>query len=318
MNTKLTIVMYHYVRNLKDSRYPDIKGLDIDLFKKQIGFLKSKYNFISYEKLLDCYNNKLSLPENSILLTFDDGYIDHYTNVFPILIENNIQGVFAIPGKIIAENRLLDVNKIHFILASRNIDELINDVYKRLDYYRGKEFIFPSNDELYSKLAIANRFDNEKVIFVKRLLQNELDERLRNIITSELFESFIPISEKAFAKELYMNLDQVKLMKKSGMHFTIHGYDHYWLEKLPYIEMKKDISKALEVFDGIIDNNNWSICYPYGSYNVELLSYIKNNGCKLGFTTQVKIADYAEDILTLPRLDTNDFPPKSEKYLNID
>ena len=28
-NYKVTIVMYHYVRDLKYSRYPDIKGLDI-------------------------------------------------------------------------------------------------------------------------------------------------------------------------------------------------------------------------------------------------------------------------------------------------
>ena len=32
----LTIVMYHYVRDLKNSRYPDIKGLDVSLFKEQI------------------------------------------------------------------------------------------------------------------------------------------------------------------------------------------------------------------------------------------------------------------------------------------
>ena len=31
--SNLTIVMYHYVRDLKNTRYPGIKGLDIDLFK---------------------------------------------------------------------------------------------------------------------------------------------------------------------------------------------------------------------------------------------------------------------------------------------
>lgn len=30
---KLTIIMYHYIRDLKKSRYPQIKGLDIHLFK---------------------------------------------------------------------------------------------------------------------------------------------------------------------------------------------------------------------------------------------------------------------------------------------
>ena len=45
-----------------------------------------------------------ALPENSVLLTFDDGYIDHYTNVFPLLAEMGIPAFFSMPGKIIAQN----------------------------------------------------------------------------------------------------------------------------------------------------------------------------------------------------------------------
>ena len=40
MNDEVTVVMYHYVRDLKNSRYPNIKGLDIEKFKKQIKFFK--------------------------------------------------------------------------------------------------------------------------------------------------------------------------------------------------------------------------------------------------------------------------------------
>lgn len=33
-HTKLYMVMYHYVRDLEYSRYPKIKGMDQELFKK--------------------------------------------------------------------------------------------------------------------------------------------------------------------------------------------------------------------------------------------------------------------------------------------
>ena len=36
--TKLTIIMYHYIRDLKKSQYPRIKGLDIHLFKEQLEY----------------------------------------------------------------------------------------------------------------------------------------------------------------------------------------------------------------------------------------------------------------------------------------
>ena len=35
---KLLISMYHYTRDLKHSRYPEIKGLDAELFRKQMEF----------------------------------------------------------------------------------------------------------------------------------------------------------------------------------------------------------------------------------------------------------------------------------------
>ena len=42
---QLTVVMYHYVRDLKHSRYPAIKGLDVSLFKGQVSFLKKALQF---------------------------------------------------------------------------------------------------------------------------------------------------------------------------------------------------------------------------------------------------------------------------------
>lgn len=38
-NGKFLISMYHYTRDLKHSRYPEIKGLDVGLFRKQMEFL---------------------------------------------------------------------------------------------------------------------------------------------------------------------------------------------------------------------------------------------------------------------------------------
>lgn len=313
--------MYHYVRNLSNSRYPGIKGLELSLFHRQVKFFKEKYTIVSVDEVAECIDKKQHLPENSLLLTFDDGYIDHYHNVFPILMENKIRGLFSVPGKVLAENKVLNVNKIHFILATMGefrTQELLMKVNTLLDHYRGSEFDYPSNEELYTKLAVANRFDNKDTIFIKRLLQAELPEQVREIITDDLFKGCIPISESMFSKELYMNYDQIKLMKRSGMDFAVHGYDHYWLEKLSYPEIQKDITMSLEVLEGVIDRNSWTMVYPYGSYSSEVLSYISNNGCKLGFTTEVRLADVQTDApLALPRLDTNDFPPKSENYIKL-
>jgi hypothetical protein len=82
-SNKLIVVMYHYVRDLKNSRYPNIKGLTIEQFREQIEFISNNFNVIDMERFLEAKYTNLALPDNLILLTFDDGYIDHYTNVYP-------------------------------------------------------------------------------------------------------------------------------------------------------------------------------------------------------------------------------------------
>ena len=97
-----------------------------------------------------------------MLLTFDDGYIDHFTYVFPVLKEYKMQGSFFVPGKTFTENCLLDVNKIHYLLASAPIEVLCEELYTQMNYYR-KEAEYPQNEELFLKYAVGNRFDTKEV-----------------------------------------------------------------------------------------------------------------------------------------------------------
>lgn len=312
---RLYIVMYHYTRDLEHSRYPKIKGLDVRMFRHQIEFFRQKFSAVTMEEVIAASIGECLLPENALLLTFDDGYADNYTFALPILEEAGMQGSFFIPGKTFATHQLLDVNKIHYILASADMEKLLPDVFERMDYYRGTEFCYPSNAELFSEYAKADRFDTKETVFVKRILQTVLPELVRSRIASDLFEKYVGITEQQMAHELYMTEEQIRTMKRHGMFIGVHGYDHYWLGNLPQGQMEADVSEALEVMDEFIDRKQWVMNYPYGNYNDGVLDYIRGQGACLGLTTKTAAADFSKHgVLELPRLDCNDFPPKSEQY----
>lgn len=316
----LYICMYHYTRDLINSRYPNIKGMDINEFRSQMDFFKSQFNVVTMEQVIECVKSdgKIILPENAVLLTFDDGYIDNYTFAVPILEEYGFQGSFFIPGKTFTTHKLLDVNKIHYILASANADKLVVDLIKKIDFYRGKEYDYPSSDELWNQYAIGNRFDNDSVIFIKRMLQTALPERIRSVISSELFEKYVGVTETQLAHELYLTREQINTMKRHGMFIGIHGYDHYWLGDLSEEQMHSDITNALEALDEFIDKDAWVMNYPYGSYNDKVLEFIRSKNACLGLTTKVGMASlWNNNPLELPRLDCNDFPPKSDNWKEI-
>ena len=313
---QLHTVMYHYTRDLRHSRYPEIKGLDVNLFREQIEYLKTNFQIVTMEEVMAACQGEMDLPEKAMLLTFDDGYIDNYTFAFPILEEFGIQGSFFIPGKTFAAHQLLDVNKIHYILVVADIRNLVTDLKKEMDYHRGQEYDYPPTEELFQKYGVANRFDGGEVIFVKRMFQTVLPERLRNRISSRLFTKYVGVTEEQLAYELYMTEEQIRMMKRHGMFIGVHGYDHYWLGNLSPEQMREDISLALDTLDEFIDRRRWVMNYPYGNYSHEVVRYIKSRGACVGLTTEARAAQIGKDEpLLLPRFDCNDFPPKSENYL---
>jgi peptidoglycan/xylan/chitin deacetylase (PgdA/CDA1 family) len=319
MNREIKIVMYHYVRDLQASEYPAIKGLDVKIFEKQMEYLREHYTILRMEDVIEAVKSgdNSKLPKNGVLLTFDDGYIDHYEVVYPILKRYGAQGSFFPNAMAVEEHKLLTVNRIHFILAAAEtgtVQNLVQECFSMMDEYRSQGVELQSNEELYREYAIPNRWDPAEVIFVKRLLQNALPEEIRTEMAKKLFAKYVGAPEDIFAGKLYMNKEQMLEMKRNGMFFGLHGYDHYWLSKLPEEKMKNDIDKARNCFADVIDRDCYVMNYPYGDFSDAVLHYIKENGCIIGLTTVAETAKIGTDNpFMLPRYDANDVYPRGER-----
>ena len=55
MNTgqSLTIVMYHYVRPILNTEYPNIKGLELEKFYKQLDYFEENYSIVDTEDVIN-------------------------------------------------------------------------------------------------------------------------------------------------------------------------------------------------------------------------------------------------------------------------
>lgn len=314
--SRLTVVMYHYVRHIQQSRYPDIKGLELDQFIEQLQYLCLNYTVVSMEQVLAATEGLEPLPDKAVLLTFDDGYAEHFSHVYPILKSMNMQGSFFVPAKTVLEHKVLDVNKVHFTLAScHDIQELLDSLRRKMEHYQD-EFQLRSYDEYYAEYAIANRFDSCEIIFIKRMLQHALPEALRFIIADHLFSQYVEIEDETFCRELYMDCYQLEQMIRDGMHVGCHGYDHYWWGELNNDDLQQELVKSKSFLSSIgCDMSRWTACYPYGSFNDHVIAALRQQGCKLALTTQPGVTDLSNSCnYRISRLDTNDFPPRSNNY----
>jgi peptidoglycan/xylan/chitin deacetylase (PgdA/CDA1 family) len=306
----LSIIMYHYVRDLARTRYPATKGRDLPSFQRQLDHIARNFTVVTARQVINAVKRGAPLPDNAAWLTFDDGYIDHYTVVFPRLHERNWQGSFFPPARAVQHGELLDVHRIQFILAaSPDHDSIINDIRAFIDDHQGYGSV-RSFTEYWDELAKPSEWDSAEVMFIKGVLQHGLPEAMRNELVGNLFDRFVSVDPAVFAAELYMTPDQLRTMIRCGMYVGSHGAGHYRLDHLDPASQASDIDASLDFLRVLgAPTDDWVMCYPWGAYNDTLLALLKSRGCAIGLTTKVAVAQLSTDNpLELPRLDTNHLP----------
>jgi len=307
----LSIINYHYVREPSKDSYGGINVCSVERFCKQLDQLQQNYSIVTAQQVIRALEGKGQIPKNACWLTFDDGYIDHYKNVFPILLSQGIQGTFFPPAAPLIDGTVLDVNKIQYVLDNKeSVDDLVEFIKRYiLDYSREYRLLTP--EKYWNNWALPSRFgDSAEVTFVKRMLQMVLPYELRRELTRQLFEQYVSCDETGFASSLYMNHSHLSEMVSAGMFVGHHGYQHEWLSHLSDSGQLAELEPSIEILRDLgMAEEGWIMSYPYGAWNDRLLRQMKSLGCVAGLTVIPGTADIENsDHLLLNRFDTTDFP----------
>jgi peptidoglycan/xylan/chitin deacetylase (PgdA/CDA1 family) len=310
----LTAVMYHYVRDLARTRYPEIKGLRVDAFEGQLDHLMRHYTIVGLADVVTAIRGGRALPPRACVLTFDDGFLDHFTVVFPRLVARGLTASFFPPAVAVEHERVLDTHKIHFILAAASDPaRVVRTILGMVGDFRDVPGV-PAPERLYAEYARPSRFDGPEVTFIKRVLQRGLPDAPRSAIVGALFDEYVAVDEAAFAHELYMDVPQLRALIAAGMDVGGHGAEHRWLDSLDRDAQAIEITRTVEFLGRVYKcpPPDWALCYPFGAYNDVTLDLAARAGCAVGFSTRVGIAGDLSRPLELPRLDTNDLPSIAE------
>ena len=121
----IPVLMYHKVGPDEDND----AVIREDLFRAQMKLLHDKgFNPITMEQLNDYVRNGKAVPVKPVVLTFDDGYADTYSIVYPVLKEYGFAAtVFVNPGDVgtrLTWEQIKEMQKGGVTIASHGYDHV--------------------------------------------------------------------------------------------------------------------------------------------------------------------------------------------------
>lgn len=286
----LTVLCYHRVMNyLEAGQFSNlVVNCSPESFENEICFLMKHYNIISIEKAVEGLQPGNTLPPGSLGITFDDGYKDNYTNVFPILKKYELAvTIFLTTDFIDNDKNLIWTDRVTYLIdnTKRRFVDIPGPGYHSLTNKRQKE---GAKIKIIEGLKKMNNGEKDKII---ESLHKELAVEIKNDI----------------AKGVYLSSGEIFEMSKSNVSFGSHGCSHSILTKINLDEARLEIVNSKKKIEQITCKNVKFFAYPNGTpfdFNSEIIEVLKTAGYEAAFTTiyGVNRKDANPDMFSLKRI----------------
>lgn len=275
------VFMYHNItRAIEHDCGPWKASLTKTTLEQQIEILSNHRTITSMDQLISYITNGTQIPDNSVVITFDDGYTDFNKHVLPVLEKYEIPATVYIPTKLMESGRA----PYEFRLATA----LLSSSEVQIDVM-GKKI----NRKLNSEADAMNTYN----ILRKQL--KRLRTKDRNKIISKLGNSSNKIG-KVMTKREIQSLDKHQLITIGG-----HSHEHFPLAQLKTDEQIQNINKCHNRLTELLGTPPQHFSFPYGSFDDSAIRAVKNAGFKSAVTTQsrpVSARDWGRPY-TIPRID---------------
>lgn len=308
MSAALHVVMYHYVRDLPNTRLPRLKGLLTSVFCQQLRALREHYELATLETAVAFLQGTYTPPRDLCLLTFDDGVKEHYTEVTPLLVAHGIQGIFFLITSCLQEQRMASVHMNHVLMATLEFPEYQQAFFKHL-HTRMPLSDMPQVDPHAAQRTY--RWDTPEVAAFKYLFNFILAPEVRDQVVHSLFTDYIA-PEASFAPSWYVSWEEARSMQNAGMVLGGHSHQHLPLASLPPATLAWDVNTCQQLLHtNLHPQTYWPFSYPYGkttTFNAQTITHLRAAGVTCAFCTEVGSNALGSDLFAIRRIDCKDAP----------
>lgn len=275
------ILVYH---RINDEKAPFFTGVPTKVFEKQMELLASQYRVLKLDEAVERMK-KNDIPDNAVVVTFDDGYKDNFVNAFPILKK------YSIPATTFLATGAIDSGKPLW-------HDLVFSVFREttvslLDGFGdcNKQYSLSSREEQFEVLNMVLTF-----------LRAQNDEDRQSWI--EKLRDKLGVAKQAISENLMLSWMEAKEMESGGVSFGSHTVTHPVLTRVRIGQVLSEIYESKKAIEEHLGIPVTSFAYPNGKkgdFNDDIKNVLRDAGFTCAVTTIFGTNRKSEDLFELRR-----------------
>ncbi len=283
-------------------------------FESHLQVLKKEFKVVSLPDIVREIGEKGRLEDDSVAITFDDGYQSFYHLAFPLLRK------YDFPATVFLPTDFVNSQKAFWW------DELLQIIFYAIPQRKSASFLTPLiGDKLTRHLYAAGdsvagkrEFLESLEVYLRSTEDGAREEKIKN-----LKEILLPDQDLKSAGPKTLTWDQIAELAGEGITFGSHTSSHLSLEFAPLEKAEEELAKSKEVIEEKIKVRVDCFAYPYqGDFetHLRLRAILKNLGYKFACTCLpgVNLSDLDPFFLKRTTLPMTTFSPVIVRELLLD
>lgn len=261
------IIMYHGIDLVENKQY-NHRFIGVDHLFKQLKYLKNNANILTVQ---DFFEGNFK-QGNNVAITFDDGYLNNYKYVLPIVEELQIPVMIYVTG----------LNRIESPMLWPDFIDLHSSYLKEGIVVENEQF------ELVNKKLISTKTRQTLSTTVKLRGDYPYKEKVYEAFFQQLGHNFTLENSLDDYWKLMSDDQILKIAQSNYIEIGSHGFLHNNLGNTLLAHSVEELSISKKYLENLLQREIQHLAYPDGSYTRELIDQAHH----LGFKYQLAAENY--------------------------